>query len=85
MKLVAGTPRDLVLKSKQCPCSGSVALRQLNFIHKKGSSNFLKKRVFYEALIYFDFGKQLEIQSMHSRNFGNEIFCKRIIKSLRKV
>ena len=36
---------NLVVKSKVLPCSGSVALRQLNPIHKKGSKScFLKKK-----------------------------------------
>ena len=30
-----GTPRDIVVKSKQSPGSGPVALRQLNPTHKK--------------------------------------------------
>ena len=34
-----------MVKSKVLPCSGSVALRQLNPIHKKGSKScFLKKK-----------------------------------------
>ena len=36
MKWVPGTPGDLNEKSEQSPCSGSVSLRQLNPIHKKG-------------------------------------------------
>ena len=31
------TPGDLVVKSKLSPRSGTVALRQLKLIHKKGS------------------------------------------------
>ena len=31
-----GTPRDSVVKRELSPCSGTVALRQLNFIHEKG-------------------------------------------------
>ena len=33
---VLGTPEDLVVKSKLSPSSDSVALRQLNPIHKEG-------------------------------------------------
>ena len=36
IKCVSGTPGDRVVKSKLSPRSGSVALRQLNPIHKKG-------------------------------------------------
>ena len=31
-----GTPRDVVVKSKLSPLSGTVALRHLNPIHKEG-------------------------------------------------
>ena len=43
------------------------------------------KKGFFEAPIYWaysDFGKQLEIQPMHSRSFGNEIISK---KGLSKI
>ena len=39
-KSVPGSPGDLVLKSKLSLRSGSVALRQLNPIHKKEPSSF---------------------------------------------
>ena len=42
MKWILGAPGGLVVKSKRSPCSGSVALRQLNSIHK----------LIFEALIY---------------------------------
>ena len=36
IKWVPGTPQDWVVKSKLPPCSGSVPLRTLNPLHKKG-------------------------------------------------
>ena len=36
MKWVPGTPGELKLEGELSPCSGSVALKQLNPIHKKG-------------------------------------------------
>ena len=36
MKWVPGTPADLKVKSELSPHSGSVSLRQLDPIHKKG-------------------------------------------------
>ena len=63
MKWVPDTPGDLKVKGELSPHSGSVSLKQLNPIHKKGPYSFFKKEVF-EALIYCiysDFGKQLQI------------------------
>ena len=42
IKRVPAGPGDLVGKSKLSPSSDSVALRQLNPIHKKEPSNFFK-------------------------------------------
>ena len=42
IKWLGGPPWDLVVKSKLSPCSGCVALRQSNLIHKKGIINFEK-------------------------------------------
>ena len=41
IKLVPVTPSDSVVKSKLSPFHGSVALGQLNPIHKKGAISFL--------------------------------------------
>ena len=81
MILVPGTPGHLVVKSKLCPRSGFITLKQLNPI--KLFKKKKKKVLIYCA--YSEFGKMLQIQRIHSENFGNEILCKRIINTLRKV
>lgn len=42
IKWVSGTPDELAVKSKICPCGGSRALRQVNLIHKKRQHKDLK-------------------------------------------
>ena len=56
IKWVSGTPGDLVVKSKQCHRSDSVAFRQLNQIHKKG----------HEAFVYL-LNKHREVTGKHSQ------------------
>ena len=41
LKLYSGISGNLVVKSKLLPCSGSIAWRQLNRIHKWGHNVFL--------------------------------------------
>ena len=43
IKWVSGYPEDLVVKSKLSPHSGSVALQQLNHIHKKDHEVFFEQ------------------------------------------
>ena len=73
IKWVPGTPGDLVVKSKLSPHSGSVALRQLNTIHKKGPKAF-----FYLTELTYGIDSGLTYYLISGRNLwsGNVPFAK---------
>ena len=45
-----------MVKSKLSPCSGTVALRQLNPIHKKGPESFFLSKKFFDQKYLILFG-----------------------------
>ena len=73
IKGVVGTPRNRVVKSKLSPRSGSVALRQLNLIHKRGhkvvffffSESKIMKNFYSHTVdsLYLELSRDREIRS----------------------
>ena len=53
--------RDLVVKSKLYPRSGSVSLRQLNPIHRKRATKFF--------IFYWRIGRDLTLQKKYEKTF----------------
>ena len=68
---VLWTPRVVVVKSKLSPCSGSVAMTQLNPIHEKGPLSF--KKVFSTW--------QLKVQDLNFPKFTLQSVIKLILIS----
>ena len=72
VKWVPGIPGNLLVKSKLHPCSGPVALRQLNPIHKKETKSFkFYSFLFFIVIVFFFFMKlqKLNIISTFKRHF----------------
>ena len=60
--LVPGIPGDFVVKSILSPRSGSIALRQLNPIHKKGPQSF---KNFHDQCNIFIVGLSVSMKMMN--------------------
>ena len=86
IKWVPETPGDQVVKSKLSPCSGSVALRQLNPIHKKGTKSFLSKimQKFYSHInLNLTFKKIIHKSNLNFRLLPNFSFLSPLPKNIR--
>ena len=75
-----------MVKSKLSPCSGSVALRQLNPIHKKGTKSFLSKimQKFYSHInLNLTFKKIIHKSNLNFRLLPNFSFLSPLPKNIR--